>query len=104
MFLSAFSSELLLTIASYLPQVQLLNLSLVCKQLHVMIQPELYREYKNPSLYSRSLLPFIRKLVDRPELTKYVRRVDLHPYVHSLYEVLKKHILTSFAYLQMGHT
>lgn len=71
------STELILLIASHLRQVDLLNISLVCKQLNVMAEPELYREYNNPRLYNRSLWPFIRRLIRRPELAKHVRSVDL---------------------------
>ncbi|KAH5277195.1 hypothetical protein HBI70_095320 [Parastagonospora nodorum] len=72
------SPELLLLVASYVRQVDLLNVSLVCKQLHFTIEPELYREYSNPRLYTRSILPFIKKIIERPELAKHVRQVDLH--------------------------
>lgn len=72
------SPELLLLVATQLRQVDLLNVSLVCKQLHFVTEPELYREYSNPRNHTRSFLPFIRKLIERPELTKHVRLVDLH--------------------------
>jgi hypothetical protein len=72
------SPELLLLVATHLRQVDLLNVSLVCKQLHFVTEPELYREYSNPRIYTRTFLPFIRKLIERPELAKHVRSVDLH--------------------------
>lgn len=78
MSLLSLSPELLLLVASYVRQVDLLNVSLVCKQLHFTIEPELYREYSNPRLYTRSVLLFIKKIIERPELAKHVRRVDLH--------------------------
>jgi hypothetical protein len=78
MSLLGLSSELLLLIASFVRQVDLLNVSLVCKQLHFAIEPELYREYSNSRLYARSILPFIRKMIERPDLAKYVHQVDLH--------------------------
>jgi hypothetical protein len=72
------SPELLLLIASQVHQVDLLNVSLVCKHLHCVVEPELYREYSNPRLHVRPFLPFIKKLIARPELAKHVRKVDLH--------------------------
>lgn len=81
--LFAFSPELLLLVASHLHQVHLLNLSLVCKHLHAVIESELYREYNNPLIHGRSLLPFIRKLLERPVLQKHVRRIDLFAWTTS---------------------
>jgi hypothetical protein len=72
------SPELLLMVASQVRQVDLLNLSLVCKHLHDVVVPELYREYSNPRLYARSFLPFIKRMIAHPEYAKQVRRVDLH--------------------------
>lgn len=77
MSLLGLSTELLLLIASHLRQVDLLNVSMVCKHMNVMVEPELYREYSNPRLYSRSLWTFIRRIAQRPELAKHVRRIDL---------------------------
>jgi hypothetical protein len=71
------SPELLLMVASQVRQVDLLNLSLVCKHLHDVVVPELYREYSNPRLYARSFLPFIKTIIAHPEYAKQVRRVDL---------------------------
>jgi hypothetical protein len=71
------SPELLLMVAAQVRQVDLLNLSLVCKHLHDVVVPELYREYSNPRLYARSFLPFIKTIIAHPELAKQVRRVDL---------------------------
>jgi hypothetical protein len=71
------SPELLLLISSNLRQVQLLNLLLVCKRLHAAVEPELYREYNNSLLHCRPLLPFIRKLLERPLLQNYVRQINL---------------------------
>lgn len=70
------SSELLLSIASFLRQVDLLNLALTCSTLRCTTEPELYREYSNPRLYSRSFLPFVKKILERPELCKYVKKLD----------------------------
>jgi hypothetical protein len=80
MSLLALSPELILLVASNLRQVQILNVSLVCKHLNAVLELELYREYNKPRVYTRSLLPFIRKLIERPKLAKYVKRIDLHPW------------------------
>jgi hypothetical protein len=69
------SPELLLCVASFLAQVDLLNVSATCWRLRATSEPELYREYSNP--FRRSLVPFIKRLVERPDLAKYVRRLDL---------------------------
>jgi hypothetical protein len=74
------SPELLLIVATHVRQVDLLNLSLVCKHLNCALEPELYREYNNPRLYVRPILPFIQKLIAHPVLAKHVRKVDLHPW------------------------
>jgi hypothetical protein len=72
------SPELLLLVAAQVRQVDLLNLSLVCKHLHDVVVPELYREYSNPRRHARSFLPFIKRMIAHPEYAKQVRRVDLH--------------------------
>jgi hypothetical protein len=69
------SPELLLCVASFLAQVDLLNVSATCWRLRTATESELYREYSNP--FRRSLVPFIKRLLDRPDLAKYVRRLDL---------------------------
>jgi hypothetical protein len=71
------SSELLLCVASFLPQIDLLNVSLTCTHLRNVTEPELYREYVNPCIYRRSFTPFLRTLLERPELTRYVHRLEL---------------------------
>ena len=42
-----------------------------------MTEPELYREYSNPRLYSRTVARFVLHLVRRPKLAKYVKKIDL---------------------------
>lgn len=80
--------ELLLTIASFLPQEDLLNISLTCTRLRNVTQSQLYREYINPNYVTlnrggqRSLKSFVFRLLSQPELTKYVHRVDLKQYQH----------------------
>lgn len=79
--------ELLLHIASFLPQSDLLNVSLTCQRLHDVTEPELYREYINPHMVwdrseGRSIKTFILRLVSRPDLAKYVRRVDLKAWIY----------------------
>ncbi|KAF1846507.1 uncharacterized protein K460DRAFT_417571 [Cucurbitaria berberidis CBS 394.84] len=71
------SAELLLSIAADLRQVDLLNISLTCKRLRHVTEPELYREYNNLRPGCHPFLPFIKKIIERPELAKHVRRVDL---------------------------
>ena len=74
------SPELLLCVASYLRHVDLLNVSLTCKHLQIITEPELFREYINPRIHGRSPAPFVRKLIQRPELRKYVQKLDLKPW------------------------
>jgi len=75
--ISDLSTELLLHIASFLSQVDLLNISLTDKHLRGCTEPELYREYTNARPYGRSFKPFIRRMIERPDLTRHVRRLDL---------------------------
>jgi hypothetical protein len=71
------SPELLLCVASFLPQIDLLNVSLTSMHLRKVTEPELYREYINPCIYRRSFAPFLRTLLERPELRRYVHRLEL---------------------------
>ncbi|KAF2819160.1 hypothetical protein CC86DRAFT_472308 [Ophiobolus disseminans] len=71
--------ELVLNIAAHLTQADLLNISLTNRRLRDVTEPELFREYSNAST-ERSFKPFLWRLIDRPELAKYVRRVDLRTY------------------------
>ncbi|KAJ4379546.1 hypothetical protein N0V86_004727 [Didymella sp. IMI 355093] len=61
------SAELILFIASDVRQVDLLNISLVCKHLKAVTEPELYREYSSP----------------HERFTRYVKKIDLR-YWHIL--------------------
>jgi hypothetical protein len=73
------TAELLLNIASFLSQVDLLNLSLTNKQLRYSTEPELYREYMNTgeAVNGRDLKPFLRRIIEAPKLTRYVHYLDL---------------------------
>jgi len=80
--LSELSAELLLCIASFADQTDLLNLSLTCKCLRAVTEPELYREYNSSnSCHSRRpFVPLIKRLIERPELARHVKRLDLPPW------------------------
>ncbi|KAF2798439.1 hypothetical protein K505DRAFT_333455 [Melanomma pulvis-pyrius CBS 109.77] len=71
------SAELLLHVAAFLPRVDLLNVALTCKQLCYTTKPELYREYINSNLGRSPFVPFLRVLLERTELAKYVQRLDI---------------------------
>lgn len=75
--LLALSNELLLIIASFLPQVDLLNLTLTSKRLRNSTEPELFREYINPIFMGRSCKPFLRRIIGNPGLARYVRYLDI---------------------------
>lgn len=75
MSLLELSAELILSIASHVRQVDLLNISLVCKHLKAVTEPELYREYSN--LRSRPLAPFVKRLISDERFTRYVRKIDM---------------------------
>ncbi|KAL6710349.1 hypothetical protein ACN47E_009295 [Coniothyrium glycines] len=76
MGLQNLSPELLLCVASFLRQVDLLNISLTCKYLQSATEPELFREYKNTRIFGRSFYPFIDKLIERPEICKYFQKLQ----------------------------
>lgn len=78
--LTDLSVELLLLITSSVTQTDLLNISLASKYLRTATEPELFREYVNRCSYGRSLLPFIRLLLERPKLARYVQRLELKPW------------------------
>jgi hypothetical protein len=69
--------ELMLDVASYLCQSDLLIMALTCKRLRDVTEAALYREYNNPFDSRRSLKPFILRLIDRPELARHVRYADV---------------------------
>jgi hypothetical protein len=69
------SAELILSIASHVRQADLPNISLVCKHLKVITEPELYREYTNFGL--RLFAPFIKRLISDERFTRYVKKIDL---------------------------
>ena len=70
--LAQLSPELLLLIASYLPQIDLLNVALVCKYLRIVTEPELYREYHAPDSGHRSLVQYIEALLREPRRLRQV--------------------------------
>jgi hypothetical protein len=71
------SAELLLHISSFLRQQDLLNVSLTIRHLHSVTEPELFREYNNTSHLNRSFLPFLRRIIHRPDLCRHVRKLSL---------------------------
>ncbi|KAJ4346708.1 uncharacterized protein N0V89_010640 [Didymosphaeria variabile] len=71
------SYELILSIAAYLDQVDLLNMSLVCKHLNVVTEPELYREYTNIHIDNRSFSLFVKRIIRSPNLARNVKKLDL---------------------------
>ncbi|QDS70456.1 hypothetical protein FKW77_009909 [Venturia effusa] len=77
--LDEISTELLLNVVSFLSQVDILNLSLTNKQVRHATEPELYREYTNTGgqMHGRDLKPFLRRIIDSPELARYVHYLDL---------------------------
>jgi hypothetical protein len=74
------STELLLHVASFVPQSDLLSIALSCMRLRTATEPELYREYVHSRQSLRSFIPFLRQLCERPELAKYVHRLELRPW------------------------
>ncbi|KAJ5047754.1 hypothetical protein J3E74DRAFT_295642 [Bipolaris maydis] len=77
MSLLTLSTELLQLMASSLKQQELLNLSLTCKRLRLATEPELFREYSNVSQFRRSFLPFLKRIIHRPELRRHTRKLSL---------------------------
>lgn len=71
------SPEILLIIASCLPQSDLLNLSLTTHRLRSAVEYELFCEYRNPHLHRRSLKPFILRLLNDQKLAQTVRSVAI---------------------------
>lgn len=71
------SPELILSIASRLRQVDLLNVTLVCKHLRAVTEPELCREYSNPRLNNRSLVPFVKQVLKDERFARCIKKLDL---------------------------
>lgn len=67
-----FTTELLL-------QIDLLNLSLVCKRLRSGTQAELFRKYTDAYL-RKSFDPFLKRMIGQSELARSVKRVQLSEY------------------------
>lgn len=76
-------SELWLSVASFLASDSLYNLCLVSKGLRSLMQPELFRNYEQPgdSFHPRSLGPFIRVCVARPDLAAAVRKASVYDFL-----------------------
>ncbi|KAE9966399.1 hypothetical protein EG328_008978 [Venturia inaequalis] len=76
--LADLSTELLLHIASFLPQVDLLNISLTSTTLRNATEAELYREWTNILHFDskRKILPFVRRIIDYPRLARYVQLLE----------------------------
>ena len=73
--------ELLLQVASYLSQMDLLTLSSTNKHLKEVTEPELFREFIHTQDHGVLEL-FILRILERPYLAKHVRRVRLGKYYH----------------------
>jgi hypothetical protein len=71
------STELILCIASFLGRTDLLSVSVTCKHLREATEPKLYREYINLRLYGSPIIKFVKRILQKPELAKYVMRLDL---------------------------
>ncbi|KAL0260708.1 hypothetical protein SLS55_004398 [Diplodia seriata] len=70
--------ELLDWVISYADQVDLLNLSLVCKSINKLVAAHLYSEYINTNLqYRRHLSNFLLIVSKHANLAHHVRRVEL---------------------------
>ncbi|KAF2028513.1 hypothetical protein EK21DRAFT_113850 [Setomelanomma holmii] len=82
MHLFDLATETILNVASHLAQPDLLNVTLTHRRLRDATESALFREYTNRHIYGRSLKPFVLRLIDRPELAKYVHWVDLKAYRH----------------------
>lgn len=79
--LTELSTELLLHIASFLPQVDLLNISLTSTRLRNATEAELYREWTNhPNIHRRGeerrIIPFLRRIIEHPKLARYVHYLE----------------------------
>lgn len=75
--------ELLLNVATFLPQTDLLTLTLTNKHLKEVTEPALFREFVNRESYgSSSIKRFVLTVLDRPHIAKYVHRVHLGSYYH----------------------
>jgi hypothetical protein len=78
------SNDLVQCIASWLHQVDLLNVSLTYKKLRNVTERELFREYQSPHLEDSLLISsFILRIVRSPYLARYVKTLDLNKW-HTL--------------------
>ncbi|KAK0653708.1 hypothetical protein DIS24_g5777 [Lasiodiplodia hormozganensis] len=70
--------ELLDWVISYADQVDLLNLSLVCKSFNKLVASRLYAEYINTNLqYRRPISKFLLRVAQDASLAHHVRRLEL---------------------------
>ncbi|KAF2683807.1 hypothetical protein K458DRAFT_42686 [Lentithecium fluviatile CBS 122367] len=74
------STELLESMASFLPQVGLLSVSLTCKRLRTATELELFREYLCPG-GDNPIAALIKRLLGQPDLAKYVQKICLKDWV-----------------------
>ncbi|KAK8217991.1 hypothetical protein IWZ01DRAFT_491634 [Phyllosticta capitalensis] len=83
--------EMLMSIISHIDnEADLLNLSLVSKQVNALVQPTLYSSYLNFNMevFSRSITPFLRNILNNESLARACKRVDLGAWntVHGAWE------------------
>ncbi|KAF2114250.1 hypothetical protein BDV96DRAFT_112721 [Lophiotrema nucula] len=74
------STELIQSIASFLPQVDLLNISFTCKRLHDATEPELLRVYLCPR-GGNPIAKFVKRLLEDPNRMRHVQIVHLKDWI-----------------------
>jgi hypothetical protein len=72
------SLELHLCIFAYLSRADLLNVSVTCKYLRAVTEPELYREFSIGRRSTQSFIRFLTVLLQYPERQKYVKSLELY--------------------------
>ncbi|KNG52860.1 hypothetical protein TW65_09315 [Stemphylium lycopersici] len=55
-------------------------MTLVCRRLQSFTEPALFREYTNASRCSRPFLPFLERIILRPDLRSHTRKLHLRPW------------------------
>lgn len=75
--LTDLSVELIISIASDLSQLDLLNVALVCKRLQAATESELYREYHPLCFHRRGVTSLMRALIQKPIRISYVKSLEL---------------------------
>ncbi|KAF2009952.1 hypothetical protein BU24DRAFT_427993 [Aaosphaeria arxii CBS 175.79] len=74
------SPELVLEIAGYLEQIDLLNVSLVCKGLRETTKSSLHREYNNVHIMGNSFVDVINRIIDGEIDGRSIKTVRLRPW------------------------